>query len=263
MPAMPNRPVRRPIWRRLALGAAGGTLGLSGISLPAWVAAPARTAGSRDGLPAATADLGNEGLSRRTGLAAILATATAAGPQAALAMAGTYNVEPFDRGDAEWGSNGKMKIRPPKPDPNPYIAALQKKSWEMEPYIRTRLYLKASDQKLADLAPRFFVRWSTDEYKFDVLEEGNLREANNLGKVQIDPKLSDPSMEMTVFIYTNKDAQEYVQKQIGAADIAEVPAELKKSLETMKQNKFGAEPVTSSPPPVPGAPAESTAAPAA
>mmetsp|Transcript_3598 Transcript_3598/g.10432 ORF Transcript_3598/g.10432 Transcript_3598/m.10432 type:complete len:253 (-) Transcript_3598:34-792(-) len=246
--AMPNRPVRRPIWRRLALGAAaGGALALSGTSLPAWVAPPAA----------------DEGLSRRAGLAAILGTA--AGPQAALAMPGTYNVEPFDRGDAEWGSGGKMKIRPPKPDPNPYIAALQKKSWEMEPYIRTRLYLKAADSKLQDLSPRFFVRWANNEYKFDVLEENNLKEANQMGKVQIDPKLSDPTMEMTVFIYTNKEAQEFVQKSIGAVDVAEVPDELKKSLETMKLNKFGVDPAGSpaAAAPAAAAPAEYAAAPAA
>lgn len=245
--AMPLRPTRRPLWRGLAVAAAGGSL-LSGFSLPAWVAPPARSAASNAGeMPAA---LDSEGLSRRAGVAALLAVGSVAAvqPEAAHALAGTYNVEPFDRGDAEWGPNGRMKTRPPKPDANPYIAALQKKSWEMEPAIRTRLYLKAADQKFGSLAPRFFVRWNDDPYKFDVLEESNLREANKLGKILIDAQLSDESMEMTVFIYPNKEAQDYVAKNIGAIDFLEVPDELKKNLEVMKANKFGQQPIATAVP---------------
>jgi len=166
---------------------------------------------------------------------------TLAGCAGALAAALVALLAAAPSACADWGVRNVGSVKPPPPDPNPKIRALQAKSWAMEPFTRQRMYLKAMAQRMEFglLNQRYFVHWAPDSYKYDVLDQKNFEEATKLGKLLLDSDLSEPTSESVVFIYAKPEDQQWVSDNLGVVDFLEIPAELQKAIEQIKATPFG------------------------
>lgn len=149
-----------------------------------------------------------------------------------------------DNSRADWGVRNLMPTDPPVPSDNDFIRSLQKKSWELEPVFRTRLYLKAVKQKLSMAGElglfnyKYFVRYPNEPYKFDILDEPNYKEAVKSGKVFEDSVYSNPGDEVAVFLYKSPADQEWVYTNLQVCDKVVLPDELIANIEEVKRRKF-------------------------
>lgn len=147
---------------------------------------------------------------------------------------------------ADWGVRNVMPTDPPIPSPNAFIRKLQAKSWALEPILRQRSYLKAMKQRLYAQSQlgfgknKYFVHWSLDSYKYDILEENQFNEATRLGLLLVDSDMSEPTAELPVFLYKNATDQAYVADKLGVYDLVELPDELVQAIEEVKIKKFDA-----------------------
>uniref|UniRef100_A0A7S1W0W4 Uncharacterized protein n=1 Tax=Alexandrium catenella TaxID=2925 RepID=A0A7S1W0W4_ALECA len=129
---------------------------------------------------------------------------------------------------------------PPTPSKDPFILGLQKKSWAVEPFSRQRLYLKAMSQRLGVgmLNPKYFVHWTADSYKYDVLDQKPWEEAKANGKIILDSDMCDSGSETVVFIYAKPEDRKWVEDNVGISDLIECPEELVQAIEKIKATPF-------------------------
>jgi len=226
----------RLAWLSALLGAA-----VAGLSAPfswAWAAGSSLRSGAeqRDRASAPTARAASSpsssdhlpALGRRSAASAALLAALGAAP-AARGYEGVRNTpDPFS----------------PDPSDNPFIRKLQAKTWAMQSSIRQRAWLKAMMKQRQDnkfYAPFSIVRWSNngnDQYKYDILEDGNFKEANTQGKVLAEQEMSDPLNDLVVYVYVNDEARDYTQKTVGVYDTIECPDDLIEAIAEVKKNPF-------------------------
>jgi len=145
---------------------------------------------------------------------------------------------------ADWGVRNVLPTDPPNPDPDPFVRRLQEKTWALEPVLRQRMYLKAMQvrlrlsQELGILKNKYFVHWSPDIYKYDILEEEQFKEATRKGKLLTDVDMTEPSSELPVFVYTDEKARSFVQDELGVYDLVELPEDLIAAIEQIKATPF-------------------------
>jgi len=142
--------------------------------------------------------------------------------------------------NADWGIRTTMQLNYPEPDPDPWVRSLQAKSWANEPWVRQRLFLKSVAQQLeiGVFNKGYFVHWSHESYKYDVLDDQEFKDAKQAGKVLVDSDMTEPTSDTLVFIYTKPEDREWVEKRIGIKDTAEVPDESKKVIEQIRATPF-------------------------
>mmetsp|Transcript_82971 Transcript_82971/g.231498 ORF Transcript_82971/g.231498 Transcript_82971/m.231498 type:complete len:233 (-) Transcript_82971:86-784(-) len=131
---------------------------------------------------------------------------------------------------------------PPVPSSDPFIRRLQAKSWALEPYSRTRIYLEAVKRKIQPnpfMNKKYFVRWAPDLNSFDVLNEKSRNEAVDLGKILKDNDLSNDGDEFEAFTYASEEDRAWVKKNLPVDDaFIELPSKLVETIKKIKSQKF-------------------------
>merc|ERR1712194_336765 len=123
---------------------------------------------------------------------------------------------------------------------------MQAKSWSLEPFVRIRIYLKAVSMKIESsfFAPRYFVHQTIGldgegAYSFDIMDENSIREAKQNGKLLLDSDITDPNSETMVFAYGSPADKKWCEKNVVIEDTVQVPDKLVKSIEKIRNTKFG------------------------
>jgi len=142
--------------------------------------------------------------------------------------------------NADWGVRITMPFEYPEPDPDPWVRSLQAKSWANEPWTRQRIYLLAVAQRLeiGILNKRYFVHWSPESYKYDVLDDQAFKDAKQAGKLLVDSDMTEPSSNTLVFIYAKPGDQAWVEEKIGVKDTVEIPDADKEVIEQIRTTPF-------------------------
>ncbi|CAE8602610.1 unnamed protein product [Polarella glacialis] len=137
-----------------------------------------------------------------------------------------------------------VDINPPMPPPlsrNPFLRKLQAAAWQNRPFLEMRMYLMAYGRQAGYLGPfstQAFVHQSTDSFTFDILDEQNFKEAGKLGKLLLDTQMRNPDDGIEVYVYADKEAKEYVQKNMQILDTIDMPLEIKKTIKVIRQTPF-------------------------
>jgi len=147
-------------------------------------------------------------------------------------------------GGPGWEVRNVMPVEAPVPDENPFIRQLQAKSWQMEPVLRQRNFLKAMKNRLFQkgelgfFQPKYFVHWGEDSFKYDILEQKNYNEAQKLGRIRVDADMTEPNEELPVFVYTKPTDQNWVAENLGVFDLVEIPDELQVAIQEIRSIPF-------------------------
>eukprot|EP00933_Yihiella_yeosuensis_P077181 TRINITY_DN87386_c0_g1_i1.p1 TRINITY_DN87386_c0_g1~~TRINITY_DN87386_c0_g1_i1.p1 ORF type:complete len:287 (+),score=56.23 TRINITY_DN87386_c0_g1_i1:96-956(+) len=150
--------------------------------------------------------------------------------------------------------NGEFDLRdvvppiPPKPSRNPFIRRLQEKSWQLEPWARMHNFLKVTRTKFSSEGPfsayRVFVHWkpAPDNFKFDIMNQDNFKEAARLGKIVIDTDMTGSGgkdwNDIEVYAYKDDEARQYCQEKLIIEDLCEIPFELQEAILTIMKTPF-------------------------
>jgi hypothetical protein len=148
-------------------------------------------------------------------------------------------------GFGEWGPRELMSEVPPKPDENPYIRALQIKTWQQKPYERMRNYLSAVLVRTESnfWNPRYFIHhrqgldgegWDA----FDFLEERDIKAAKEAGKLLLDSDLTSPGSKLTVFVYKDEEARLWCENNLNIEDTVELPYALRDQVQRLRKIPF-------------------------
>lgn len=134
---------------------------------------------------------------------------------------------------------------PPKPDENPYIRELQRKSWERQPEIRVKDWLQAELRQsnvtniFTFTNQKYPVRYASDSTRFDILGKSSFSEASNLGKILEDPALDFPNDEFKCWMYATAKDEEWSSKNLDIMLTLQMPDALVKKIARIRSLKFG------------------------
>ncbi|OLP99989.1 hypothetical protein AK812_SmicGene17400 [Symbiodinium microadriaticum] len=133
-------------------------------------------------------------------------------------------------------------LYPPAPSKDPMIRELQRRSWEEEPFTRTRFYL--ADEMLK-VQPNPFgeryemVRWAKDPVKWDVFKAVDLKIAREVGRILIDQDLTLEEEGWQSYIYLSEKDQDWVMKNCPKTQTIELTKEFQEQLDQIRSHKFG------------------------
>eukprot|EP00419_Tripos_fusus_P023952 CAMPEP_0172717078 /NCGR_PEP_ID=MMETSP1074-20121228/70278_1 /TAXON_ID=2916 /ORGANISM="Ceratium fusus, Strain PA161109" /LENGTH=226 /DNA_ID=CAMNT_0013541927 /DNA_START=86 /DNA_END=766 /DNA_ORIENTATION=+ len=144
------------------------------------------------------------------------------------------------RASADWGVRTTLPVEELEPDPDPWVRSLQAKSWANEPWTRQRIYLSAVALRMniGMFNKRYFVHWTPESYKYDLLDENGFKDAKLAGKLLIDSDMTDPKTNTLVFIYAKPEDQAWVEKNGGVVDTIEMPQSEKDAIEQIRRTPF-------------------------